>query len=84
MYNEYNFPEEVVNEAAKAMHRWFRDEELEMCRVFKFSGAKNENSDDIEPVLWYRHKNAGGGSAEEYSSLVEVIDWVKACASNVG
>jgi hypothetical protein len=82
--NTYNFHKKVVDKAASVINRWWRDEELGMCRAVRFGGHRNEVTNRMEPVMHYAHVNADTGEIEdETSTLVEVLEWVEGCTSNI-
>ena len=82
--NTHNFDKRIVDKAATIINRWWKDDELGMCRAVKFGGHRNEVTGRMEPVMHYTHVNEDTGDIEdEVSTLVEVLDWVKACPSNI-
>ena len=81
--NTHNFHKKIVAKAASLMNRWWEDEELGMCRVVKFGGS-NVKTGKMEPVLFYTHVIPETGVIEEeWSSLPEVMSWVKECDTNM-
>ena len=83
LYNQFDFEEHIVNEAFSVMHKWFVDKELGVCRVTDFSGWQNSKG-TIEPMLFYKYMVKETGTfKEEFSTVVEVAEWVRKCDSNV-
>ena len=81
--NTHNFPTQIVDKAASIMHRWFKDDELGMCRVVKLGGHKR-TGERMGPVLFYQYVDKQTGDiGEEFSSIEEVVTWVEACPTNI-
>jgi hypothetical protein len=72
----------MVSVAAKLLHKWFRDEDLGMCRVLRFTGVKGKKG-AMEPVLEYAYVDEGGKVVKEKSSFAEVKKWVQADTTNL-
>ena len=83
MLNKQGLHPKVVDVAASLMNRWFNDDDFGMCRVVDLGNLVENTQGNLEPTVVYEYLDIDDVKRQQFSSLVEVEEWVLANESNL-